>query len=376
MSNIEPTCVHFSAGESFDFGTHANDFLLKRENSLATETFLVRVPGRGSVPAHTHTDMEQTFVFISGHGTAILTKGPDKRTFQCSPGSVVFVPTGWEHSVIAESPEGVRYITVDAFVPGVERVGQTATGHAEAVADAFPEPTLRGRLSSTEIFRTAENSYNWHSGAWVSDDFGSLVSTARRLPSRYRVDRIGPFEVVRSVIPVQPVFTLAEADAVFNAVDAKVELFVEGSQSPLSAKAPCKDSDVDLLIAVEDEDGLAEAWRARKLVEKACEDLTAPASIGIVLKPWLRLPSFYSAVALDPASGDRRWWSATESERLTEAESRLRHGLEFLEDPESVKSLFGMTLQAAGLRTDKILEWRISPRWQGLKSPEGTDVSG
>jgi hypothetical protein len=53
-------------GEVFDFGTHANDFLVRREESLATETFLVRVPGGGAVPAPVHNDMEQTFVFISG----------------------------------------------------------------------------------------------------------------------------------------------------------------------------------------------------------------------------------------------------------------------------------------------------------------------
>lgn len=374
MTDIEPTCVHFSEGEPFDFGTHANDFLLKRENSLATETFLVRVPGRGSVPAHTHTDMEQTFVFISGQGTAVLSKGPERRTFQCSPGSVVFVPTGWEHSVIAESPEGVRYITVDAFVPGVERIGETAIGHVEEVADAFPEPTRRGRLSSTEIFRTAENSYNWHSGALVSNDFGSLVSTAWRLPSRYRVDRVGPFEIVRSVVPMSSVFTLAEADAVFNAADADVELFVEGSQSPLSAKAPSRGSDIDLLIAVDNEDGLAEAHRALGLIEKVCEGLSSSVSIGIVLKSWLQMPGFYSAVALDPVSADRRWWSATESERLAEAETRLRRGLEFLEDANAVRDLFGVTLKTAGLKADKVLEWRISPRWRGLEAPEGIDV--
>jgi mannose-6-phosphate isomerase-like protein (cupin superfamily) len=375
MTSIEPTCAHFTEGEPFDFGTHANDFLLKREDSLATETFLVRVPGRGSVPAHTHTDMEQTFVFISGCGTAVLTKDEKTRTYQCGPGTVVFVPTGWEHSVIAESPEGVRYVTVDAFIPGIERIGQTATGHAEAVADNFPEPTLRGRLSSTEIFRTAENSYSFHSGAWVPNDFGSLESTARRLPSRYRVERVGPFEIVRSVAPTHAQFTIAHADAVFNAVDAEVGLFVEGSQSPLSVKSPYKDSDIDLLIAVPDRDGLASAQHARDAIEKVCAELSAPISIGIVLDSWLTLPGFYSAVSLNPESGDRRWWSATESERITEAETRLRRGLDLLEDPEAVKEVFRASLAAQGLSAETVLEWRISPRWQSLTAPERTDVA-
>ncbi|MGH3996392.1 MAG: hypothetical protein ACRDTJ_02885 [Pseudonocardiaceae bacterium] len=61
-------------GEVFDFGTHANDFLVRREESLATETFLVRVPGGGAVPEHVHTDMEQTFMFVSGVGEATLSR--------------------------------------------------------------------------------------------------------------------------------------------------------------------------------------------------------------------------------------------------------------------------------------------------------------
>jgi quercetin dioxygenase-like cupin family protein len=375
MTIVEPTCTRFTEGEPFDFGTHANDFLLKREHALATETFLVRVPGRGSVPAHTHTDMEQTFIFISGYGTAILSRDEETRTFQCEPGTVVFVPTGWEHSVVAESPEGVRYVTVNAFIPGVERIGQTATGHAEAVADAFPEPTLRGPLSGTEIFRTAENSYIFRSGTWVPDDFGSLESTARRLPSRYRVQRIGPFEVACSVVPAQAEFTLAHADAVFNAVDADLHVFVEGSQSPLSVKSPSEGSDIDLLIAVPDRDGLASAQRASDAIEKVCADLSAPVAIGFILESWLKLPAFYSAVSLDPESDDRRWWSAAESERLAEAEARLRRGLRLLEDPQAVQEIFETTLAAHGLPPEKVLEWRIGPRWQGLRAPEGLDGS-
>ncbi|MGH3935248.1 MAG: glycosyltransferase, partial [Pseudonocardiaceae bacterium] len=70
----KPVPVHARStdGEVFDFGTHANDFLVRREESLATETFLVRVPGGGAVPEHVHTDMEQTFVFVSGVGEATL----------------------------------------------------------------------------------------------------------------------------------------------------------------------------------------------------------------------------------------------------------------------------------------------------------------
>lgn len=92
----------------FDFGTHANDFLVRREESLATETFLVRVPGDGAVPEHVHTDMEQTFVFISGVGEATLSRdGDQNRRFSCVPGDMVFVPAGWRHTVLAQSVEGL-----------------------------------------------------------------------------------------------------------------------------------------------------------------------------------------------------------------------------------------------------------------------------
>ncbi|MBV9160853.1 MAG: hypothetical protein JO309_01190 [Pseudonocardiales bacterium] len=49
-----PVHARSTDGEVFDFGTHANDFLVRREESLATETFLVRVPGGGAVPEHVH----------------------------------------------------------------------------------------------------------------------------------------------------------------------------------------------------------------------------------------------------------------------------------------------------------------------------------
>lgn len=67
-----PVYAPATAGRPFDFGAHANDFLVGREQSCATETFLVRVPGGGAVPEHEHPDMEQTFVFLSGVGIAAL----------------------------------------------------------------------------------------------------------------------------------------------------------------------------------------------------------------------------------------------------------------------------------------------------------------
>ncbi len=135
-----PVPVHARStdGEVFDFGTHANDFLVRREESLVTKTFLVRVPGGGAVPEHVHTDMEQTFLFVSGVGEATLSRsGQQTRRFGCVPGDVVFVPVGWRHTVLAQSVEGVVYLTVNSFVPGADRLGTSAVAHAVAVQPSF-----------------------------------------------------------------------------------------------------------------------------------------------------------------------------------------------------------------------------------------------
>lgn len=81
-----PLRARITAGEAYDFGTHFNDFLVKREQSRATEVFLVRVAGRGNVPPHAHHDMEQTFVFTSGVATVRLWRGKEQRELRCRPG--------------------------------------------------------------------------------------------------------------------------------------------------------------------------------------------------------------------------------------------------------------------------------------------------
>jgi quercetin dioxygenase-like cupin family protein len=74
-----------------------------------TETFLVRVPGGGGVPEHVHTDMEQTFGFVSGVRETTLSRGGEQaRRFGCVPGDVVFVPAGWRHTVLAQSVAGFQ----------------------------------------------------------------------------------------------------------------------------------------------------------------------------------------------------------------------------------------------------------------------------
>ncbi|MGB6162294.1 MAG: cupin domain-containing protein [Pseudonocardiaceae bacterium] len=202
-----PVPVHARStdGEVFDFGTHANDFLVRREESLATETFLVRVPGGGAVPEHVHTDMEQTFVFISGVGEATLNRaGEQTRRFGCMPGDVVCVPAGWRHTVLAKSIEGLVYLTVNSFVPGADRVGALAVAHAVGVQPSFQAIGHALRVAYVEplaVFRSAETAFRVDEGGrrmWPRD-FTALDTTLRRDPNTYRVRRLGPFEYVKSV---------------------------------------------------------------------------------------------------------------------------------------------------------------------------------
>ena len=318
-----PVPVHAPAtrGEPFDFGTHANDFLVKREQAKATETFLVRVPGLGAVPEHVHSDMEQTFVFLSGVGTASLRCADASVAYRCLPGDTVFVPAGWNHSVAAESLEGVTYVTVNAFLPDAERVGATAISHAEEVNMAFAKALAAGQseqvADETALFRCAEAAFRWDGvAAWVSD-YTSLATTLTGQPEAYRVERIGPFEIARTVIPTAAVLTRSLADEIHAAVEGLAPVVVEGSQSPLSVKPPYAGSDLDLLVVVGHPDEFAIASKTVRALEGVADRLPVPLAVGIVYRPWLALPGFYSAVNIDPEHEDAGWFAAAKTSRRT-----------------------------------------------------------
>jgi hypothetical protein len=85
----------------------------------------------------------------------------------------------------------------------------------------------------------------------------------------------------------------------------------------------------------------------------------------VVHPGWLSLPGFYSAVDLDPAAGDRRWFTASEEQRLQEASRRQQAAMKRMEDPEQIENILARSLAVAG-RADKVQEWRITPRWRSL----------
>ncbi|MGB6162295.1 MAG: hypothetical protein WBF75_06940 [Pseudonocardiaceae bacterium] len=107
---------------------------------------------------------------------------------------------------------------------------------------------------------------------------------------------------------------------------------------------------------------------ARKVLDGLAEQMDhipVPLSLGVVHARWLDLPNFYSALSLDPADQDRRWWTAAGPDRLGEATRRIRRGLDLLQDPGTVRSLLAHSLEAAGRGTEQIGEWRLIPRWKG-----------
>ncbi|MBV9025073.1 MAG: cupin domain-containing protein [Streptomycetaceae bacterium] len=210
QQTITPLHVPYTAGEPFEFGSHSNDFLLRREQALATETFTVRIPGQGAVPEHVHTDMEQTFLFLAGVGEASLRRGDDVRRHTCRPGDMLFVPTGWHHTVAAPGIEGCVYVTVNAFLPEGDRIGDSAIEHAEIAAAGFRTNTPTGAFPSADgldtvaLLRCAEAAFRLDLGGvrmWPQD-FTAFDATLTGDPDTYRVRRLGPFEYVTPVTPV------------------------------------------------------------------------------------------------------------------------------------------------------------------------------
>ena len=363
---MAPVHIPATAGERYGFGTHANDFLIPRENAAAAEVFTTAVPGGSAVPLHVHPDMEQTFVFLTGAGNAYLAQDGIERRFPCRPGDVLFVPVGWHHQVSAVSADGVVYVTVNAFLPGVARIGDTALSHAATAGDGFDRATAAAAApGAVDVSRCAEARFRPdRDGTRVWPDEGPLDATLTRAPGEYRVRRCGPFEYVTPAEPVPRTLDVSLADEL-HALAGNLQVLVEGSQSPLSAKPPEPGSDIDILLAVSSPDELTAARETAGRLCQFARQRNLPLEPGVVHPGWLSLPGFYSAVDLDPAAGDRRWFTASEEQRLQEASRRQQAAMKRMEDPEQIENILARSLAVAG-RADKVQEWRITPRWRSL----------
>ncbi|MEU1377951.1 cupin domain-containing protein [Streptomyces triculaminicus] len=365
---IAPVHLPYTQGAPFDFGSHTNDFLVHREGSLATEVFTVRVPGGGAVPEHVHPDMEQTFVFLSGVGEAVLRRDGEVHRYRCRGGDTLFVPTGWHHSVSAPGPDGCVYVTVNAFLPDADRIGDSAVAHAEIVAHAFRAagPPVAAAPDAVALSRCAEAAFRTDEAGRVwPQDFAAFDATLTGDPGTYRVARVGPFEYVTAVTPVARVLDEDLADLLHHAVDGTLPVYVEGSQSPLSVKTPCASSDLDVLLAVETAADLTTARKAVDALLAVQPEVPVPLSPGVVHVGWLGLPNFYSALALDPASPDRTWWTAATRDRHREAARRQHEGLQLLRDDQRMRRLLQSSLAVLDQNTAAVSEWRTTPRWRG-----------
>lgn len=376
VTDATPISKAITSGDVYDFGTHCNDFLVKREQSHATEAFLVRVPSQGSVPPHVHTDMEQTFVFTAGVGTVVLWCGDERKSLRCRPGDLAFVPAGWWHTTVSESIEELTYLTVNAFLPSAEREGTTARDHADVARAGFSERSATGfdaesdssESSRVDLHRATETAFASNGGTVHPQHYQAFDATLLRDPSSYRVRRIGPFEYVRRVAPCARVMTVDIADTLAAVSDESLTVCVEGSQSPLSLKEPYAGSDLDLLVVIDVAEQLP---AARSTVEKltAMQDLVdVPVSPGIVHRSWLRLPGLYSAAELTSTSPDRRWWEATQAERFEEARRRIETAIRVLREPETLRAMRdqAFALLPVKMGTDELEEFRVVPRWLGM----------
>lgn len=364
-SQLAPVHIPASAGQPYDFGTHRNDFLVPRENALATEVFTTVVPGCGAVPLHVHSDMEQVFLFLSGLGDAHLTRDGAEHRCPCRPGDVLFVPAGWHHQVSAPGPEGVIYLTFNAFIPEAARIGDTALSHAQTADKAFDRATTAAAPpGALEVARCAEARFRPDRAGRVWPDDGPLDATLTSPPGSYRVRRFGPFEFVTPVTPVPRILDAALADEL-HALAGGLPLYAEGSQSPLAAKPPHDGSDIDVLLAVTSPAGLETAKAAAGRLARFARQQDLPLDPGVIHPAWLALPGFYSAVDLSPSSPDRQWFTATPGQRLLEAVRRQQAAMELLEHPDKVTEILTRSLADTG-HADMAEEFRITPRWKGL----------
>lgn len=125
--------IHKTKGNSFKFKNHINEFLVPREATKASETFLVIIKPNKSSHMHKHPDQEQTFYIIKGSGeiwTKDATKGVSKRFCSIKPGDLVFVPINNWHQIKTIGKMNLEYICFNSFPKGFPKGEKTSLAHA------------------------------------------------------------------------------------------------------------------------------------------------------------------------------------------------------------------------------------------------------
>jgi len=115
----------------YNYPTHANQLVIDRSESVASEVFMVRLDPDQAPPLHKHDDTEQVFYIVEGTGT--LTIGTDQHEFAVSPGDVVRIPPSTLHTVKATGGTLLRYVAIDCFPGGRPTAEPTWDDHVKTV---------------------------------------------------------------------------------------------------------------------------------------------------------------------------------------------------------------------------------------------------
>lgn len=128
--------IHKTKGNRFKFESHVNEFLVPREATKSSETFLVVIkPGKSS-HMHKHSDQEQTFYITKGAGeicTKDTARAVDKRFCSIRPGDLVFIPINNWHQIKTTGKTNLEYICFNAFPKGFPKGEKTSLAHAHNV---------------------------------------------------------------------------------------------------------------------------------------------------------------------------------------------------------------------------------------------------
>lgn len=313
----------------------------------------------------------QTIILMSGVVTVQVSDGArcDVRTYR--PGAMVSIPAGQQYLLRAASLEGAVLVIVRVRALIAEG-GQKPDRGLRAPTQSRVATSISGleKDDTVALHRATEAAWALGSRIPMPQDFHAFDATLLADPSAYRVGRVGPFEYVAEVEPVSPAMTPAVGDQLAKVGDEHgLPVYLEGSQSPLSVKPPCKSSDVDILVAIDSVEELRAARVVARTIAEFQPEIPAPIAAGIVLRSWLTLPNFYSAVKLGHAVPDRQWWEASPADRLAEACRRIQRGLAAIKDGATVAGIqeqtFAILRQVAPI--GNVREVRLVPRWLGLE---------
>ncbi len=93
-----------------------------------SQVVLMSIPVGGEIGEETHNDVDQTLVFVSGEGEAVL----DGQRHRITANTICFVPSGTRHNFINKGAEPLQLYTV--YAPPEHAPGTRF--HTRAEADA------------------------------------------------------------------------------------------------------------------------------------------------------------------------------------------------------------------------------------------------